>query len=99
VKIRLSPESIQNTGQHELIGLQVVVESARCPEYSQIQGRIIDESRNMITVFDGYKKRRVPKAEVTFLVTLSNDRRIRLQGQRIIGRPEDRIKTYRRKRK
>jgi ribonuclease P protein subunit POP4 len=98
VKIRLFPLNHQNAGQHELIGLRVIVKSEKCPEYSKIKGTIIDESKNMITVLEEDKKRSVPKAVVTLQLTLFNDRKICLEGSRIIGRPEDRIKIYRRKR-
>lgn len=91
----MAPLNHRNLGRHELIGLQVVVKSERCLEYSKIKGRVVDETKNTIVVFDGAKKTRIPKGAVDFSFTLPDDSTIILEGKKMIGRPEDRIKTYR----
>lgn len=93
----MSPLTRQNIGRHELIGLQVIVESERCLGYSKIRGRVIDETKNMIVVFDGVRKRSIPKDDATFHFILPDNSTVVLKGEKIIGRPEDRVKTCRRK--
>lgn len=93
----MSPLTHQNIGRHELIGLHVVVEKERHFRDSTIKGKVIDETRNMIVVFDGVKKRRIAKVGSTFHFTLPDDSTIIIEGEVIRGRPEDRIKTFRRK--
>jgi ribonuclease P protein subunit POP4 len=78
-----------------LIGLQVAVESERCVEYSRITGRVIDETKNMLVVFDGHHKLRIPKDAVKFRFTLPDNSTCLLEGKKIIGRPEDRVKKFR----
>ncbi len=94
----MSPRTPQNIGRHELIGLQVLVESERCPGYSKIRGRVVDETKNTIVVFDGVKKRILPKGPATFYFTFPDKTTTVLKGDDIIGRPEDRTKTARRRR-
>jgi ribonuclease P protein subunit POP4 len=95
----MSPLTQYNLGRHELIGLQVAVESERCDEYSRITGRIIDETKNMLIVFDGRHKRRIPKSAAAFRLTLPNHSTCLLEGKTILFRPEDRIKKFRGKKK
>ena len=93
----MSPLTRQNIGRHELIGLQVIIESERCFGDSKIKGKVVDETKNMIVVFDGAKKRRIPKGVAAFHFILPDNSTIVLEGKKIIGRPEDRIKMFRRK--
>lgn len=82
-------------GRHELIGLHVAVESEQCVEYSRIMGQVVDETKNMLVVFDGRRKRRIPKGAVTFHFTLPDNSMCLMEGKRIVGRPEDRVKKFR----
>ncbi len=92
----MTPLNHRNIGRHELIGLQVAVESERCVEYSKIKGRVIDETKNTLVVFDSVKKTRIPKGAVGFSFTLPDNSILFLKGKKIIGRPEDRMKLRRR---
>lgn len=89
-----------NIHQHEFIGLDVEVVAS--PDRSQIgtRGKIVDETRNTLTVetegTDGkgmkeMKERMVPKAGSTFRLRLG-DETADVEGDRITFRPEDRIK-------
>ncbi len=91
----MSPMTQRSLGRHELIGLQVAVESERCDEYSQVTGRIIDETKNMLIVFDGRHKRRIPKSAASFRFALPDHSTCLLEGKMITYRPEDRIKKFR----
>ena len=91
----MPPLTQRSLGRHELIGLQVAVESDQCVEYTRITGRVVDETKNMLVVFDGRRKRRIPKGVVAFRFTLPDNSTCLLEGKTIIGRPEDRVKKFR----
>lgn len=93
----MSPLSRQNIRRHELIGLQVVVKSEPNSKHPKVKGTIIDETKNIIVVFDGVKKRRIPKKIAIFHLVLPNNSTVVLKGKNIIGRPINRIKKFRRK--
>ena len=92
----MSPLTCQNISRHELIGLQVVVESKLNFKRRRVKGTIVDETKNMIIVFDGVKKRRIPKKIAIFHLNLPNNSTVVLKGKNIIGRPIHRIKKFRR---
>lgn len=91
----MPPLTQRSLGRHELIGLHVAVESDQCVEYSRITGRVVDETKNMLIVFDDHRKRRIPKGVVTFRFTLPDNSTCLVEGKTIIGRPEDRVKKFR----
>jgi len=82
--------------RHELIGLKVDVVASTNPAMVGIAGRVVDETRNTLMV-DACGDRRLPKDACTFAFTLPDGRKVRVDGARLVGRPEDRI-TKRRKR-
>ena len=77
----------ENILRHELIGLECVVEKADNKSTIGIGGRIVDET--LKTVVIGGKK--VPKKGSVFAVKLAG-KKVHIDGNFIIARPEDRIK-------
>jgi ribonuclease P protein subunit POP4 len=65
----------------ELIGLNVKVLGAN------VEGMIIDETKNMFTIEHKGKKKRIIKGNNEFAFG-----KIRIDGKLLIGRPEERIK-------
>ncbi|OED29789.1 ribonuclease P protein component 1 [Methanosphaera sp. WGK6] len=82
----------QNVFRHELIGLPVEVIDSNHNDFIGIKGKIIDETRNTITVDTGLDEKQLPKENVTILLTLPGDKKVSIEGKVIIARPEDRIK-------
>ncbi len=83
----------RNIIRHELIGLKVeVVESAN--EFLVgISGLVLDETRNMLLIGEpGKRKRWVPKRGTLFRIWLPDGLRVLVEGDVIVGRPEDRLK-------
>ena len=93
----MSPLTRQNISRHELIGLQVIVEREPYFRCLKMKGRIVDETKNMIIISDGVKKRSIPKSIAIFNFILPDNLTITLKGQLLVGRPENRIKMSRRK--
>ena len=75
----------------ELIGLDVLVLSA---PFSGISGRVVDETKNTFTIESAGTERMVPKSGNEFRFTYQNEQ-IDIEGNKILHRPEDRIKKVR----
>ncbi len=83
----ITPENIV---RHELIGLRVKVvgctSSRRGPE-----GRVVDETRNMLVIETPGGERTVPKDGHVFSFSLPSGS-VAVEGRLLVARPEDRIK-------
>ncbi|MBI4153980.1 ribonuclease P protein subunit [Candidatus Woesearchaeota archaeon] len=74
--------------QHELIGLEV---EARTGNAEKIQGTIVDESHDSLTLLAGKTFKRVNKQRLVFTTNIQGTS-IEVDGKAIARRPEDRIK-------
>lgn len=82
-----------NLVRHELIGLQVRIADSANRQQIGLQGRVVDETRNTLTVEIAGHDKRFVKDQCDFSFTLPGSKtRVRVHGQVIVGRPEDRIK-------
>lgn len=80
----------QNLVRHEFIGLKVKICS---PEKSEISGKVVDETRNMLVVEVEKSVKRFPKEGNVFRFYLPQAKKwVIVDGKIIISRPEDRIK-------
>ena len=86
----VTPENIL---RHELIGLRLRVMQTRNKSIRGISGVVIDESKNMLTLSRGERKLLIPKTVGTFRFKLSNGCLVDVDGTRLVGRPESRLKT------
>ncbi|WP_456422026.1 ribonuclease P protein component 1 [Thermococcus sp.] len=80
---------------HELIGLKAKIIRASHPELVGIEGYVLDETRNTLTI-GGERVWVVPKDVVEIEFDLG-DEKIRINGKELIGRPEMRLKKRWRK--
>ena len=79
----------ENIARHELIGLSVRASSAG----RVIEGKVIDESRNMLVLESGGAGKSVPKEGSVFSFLLPETGEwVRVEGRILVARPEDRIK-------
>jgi ribonuclease P protein subunit POP4 len=81
----------QNVANHELIGLRVRVVDNANPYNVGLAGRVVDESKNTFTIEDDSGEKVMPKEYGVFEFMLPDGRRIRLNGNLLVSRPEDRI--------
>jgi len=88
----VSPTNPQNLVRHELIGLNAKVVKTMNRQLEGLVGKVIDETRNTLILFNGAKNMIVPKDVVSFNFYLPNGDVVRVDGKRLIGRAEDRIK-------
>ncbi len=82
-----------NILRHELIGTNVRIVKSNDPTLKGVQGTIMDETRNMITVQRRDKQIRVPKGVAVFRFKLRSGLVVDVEGYRLVGRPENRLKT------
>jgi len=81
-----------NILRHELIGLEARIVDSTHPGYL-CSGTIIRETRNTIDIESKDKKiRKLPKDSIVLELKLPNGEIVKLDGKRIVARPEDRVK-------
>lgn len=85
-----------NILRHELIGLEVEVLDAGHEGYKRINGKVKNETRNMLVILQDGEEKMVPKKNTVFGFKLNNDL-VRVDGNRIMYRPGDRVKKARAK--
>jgi ribonuclease P protein subunit POP4 len=90
----ISPE---NLVRHELIGLSVKVTRSTNPSSIGIEGRVVDESRNTLTIETEKGKKNIVKEQCTFSIELPSGERVVVDGRVLVARPEDRIKKKQKK--
>jgi ribonuclease P protein subunit POP4 len=83
--------SPRNLIRHELIGLGVEIVDSTDPTLKNLKGRIIDETKNTLTIDVAVRRKKVAKGICTFVFRL-NGARVEVSGKVIVGRPQDRIK-------
>ena len=80
-----------NLISHEIIGLNMSILSSKVSAFNGLTGRIAFETRNSILLSVGSQIKRVPKQSVTQIRLSGYGGACFINGQNLIGRPEDRI--------
>ena len=83
----------QNILRHELIGLTVKVTNANNPMIEGIRGVVVDETKNMLMISAKRRKFMIPKNVATFRFDLPGGIRVDVDGERLVAKPENRLKT------
>ena len=88
----------QNILRHELVGLEVEITHSLHGDLKGINGHVVNETRNTLTIEDGKGiEKIIPKGSATFKFTLPDGVTLEIKGEIIVSRPEDRIKKRFRK--
>ncbi|MHA1144714.1 MAG: ribonuclease P component 1 family protein [Candidatus Helarchaeota archaeon] len=84
----------------ELIGAEIRIEDATDPHLKNLAGIIINETKNMLIISEKEtrKNKKIPKRTGIFQIKLKNGMKIRVNGKRLINRPEDRLKKMKKSR-
>ncbi len=89
----------KNLLQHELIGLKAEVEESSNSNMKALCGIVVDETRNTFVIeTEREEEKRIPKDMNTFIFELNEGVRVRVRGNLLVSRPEDRIKKGGRRR-
>jgi ribonuclease P protein subunit POP4 len=74
----------------EFIGKTIYVQNSKNKNYIGINGIIIDETKNTFTIISKKKKKIILKNCAEFIFSKNNNKKI--NGNKILKRPEERIK-------
>jgi ribonuclease P protein subunit POP4 len=85
--MKITPQNFVN---HELIGLRVTLVKSTNKDAVGLSGRIIDESRNIFKLECCGQEKTAAKHRNTFEFTLPEGDKVRVAGDLVVGRPEDR---------
>ncbi len=77
---------------HCLIGLKVKIVQSSNPQYLNLSGKVMDETKNTLIIKINKKEKRIPKKNSVFRFYLSDKQAVEVTGILLIGRPEERIK-------
>lgn len=75
----------------ELIGLEVMVVDPKNRCNLNMKGRIIDETKNTLTIETGKGEKKLMKSQNRFMFMV-NRKKVVVEGKLLQGRPEERIK-------
>ena len=84
--------STRNLIRHEFIGLQVEVAESSNRFNIGIKGMIVDETKNILVIETANGLKKIQKKETKFIFTIPDGRRVKVDGTKIITRPEERVK-------
>lgn len=90
--MRPTPKTIVYT---PLIGFEVEVLKSKNPEFPNFKGVVVDETYNMLHIKTSSGVKKIVKKDVTLLIKLPGGVKVSVDGVKLIGRPEDRIKKTR----
>lgn len=83
----------QNLPYHNLVGLEVEVLEYPDARLRGLKGVVVDETKNTLLIDTGKKKVRIMKDGI-LLFKLPSGVKVRVYGERIRGRPWDRLKKF-----
>jgi ribonuclease P protein subunit POP4 len=78
--------------QGEFIGLNAKVVKCSNPSCVGISGRVVNETRNTLVIRHKSEDKVIAKELAVFQFTLPNGTVVEVEGNAILGRPEDRVK-------
>jgi len=93
----MMPIKPENIVRHELIGLKTVVSKSPNRFLAGVRGQVVDETRNTIKINTKKGVRVIPKEVAIFRFSLPDGSTVEVDGPRLVGRPENRMKTRMRK--
>jgi len=83
--------------RHELLGLPVTVTESTDPGLIDASGLVVDETKNMLHILSGDRVKKIPKSNARFMFTLNDGTLVEVDGEKLVGRPEDRVRRRRRR--
>ena len=78
--------------QCNLIGLKTKITQSSNPSQVGITGTVINETRNTFTIIQGKKRKTIGKNQAVFHFTLPDTTVVEIDGEVLVGKPEERLK-------
>lgn len=82
----------KNILYHELVGLYVKIVDSTSETYVGLEGKVVDETYNTLIIKTDNGEKKVLKHISKFMFTLPSGLKIIVNGSRLVGRPEERLK-------
>lgn len=83
--------NIRQIRKHELIGNTIKIIDAKNKSLIGIKGIIVDETKNTIRILCNNREKTLLKEQIIFTMTI-NSKTVKINGETLIARPEERIK-------
>lgn len=81
----------KNILKYELVGLDIEVIRAKNAALVGLKGRIVEETKNMLTLACKNDEKKLIKNQIVFTTTVDNTT-VEMNGSLLVGRPEERMK-------
>ncbi len=81
-----------NIIRFELIGTEAKVAKSRHPGYVGITGKVTDETRNTLVILHEGERKRIIKESAVFCFKFPDGAAVEIDGNLLVGRPENRLK-------
>ena len=78
--------------RHELIGLRVEIANSTNKFHKGMSGLVVDETKNLLVIETEKGIKKIQKKGTEFIFTISDSKRVKVNGTIIAKRPEERIK-------
>ena len=75
-----------------LLGLFAAVKHSANPNLCNLSGVIVEDTENMLTLFDGLRHRQIPKASSHFVLSLPHGETAEIAGHSLLGHPAERLR-------
>lgn len=82
----------KNLVKHELIGLTAEVAGSTNKLHVGTRGLVVDETKNTLTIETEKGIKKIQKKGTTFIFKISSGKKVKVNGNKIAVRPEDRLK-------
>ncbi len=86
------PITKENLTRHELIGLEAEVVGSSDPTLIGVHGKVSDETRETIALRFHGESKIIPKSNSVFVIKIPAGGEVKVEGARLVGKPENRIK-------
>lgn len=84
-----------NILSHELIGLNVRIVASREPTLVNLEGVVVYETKKTLQIYSKGQLKVAPKDVCRFAFRLPQGNVVEVDGQKLIAKPEDRVKRLR----
>jgi ribonuclease P protein subunit POP4 len=82
----------KNLIKHELIGLTVEIADSTNKFQVGVKGLVVDETKNTLTIETEKGMKKIQKKGSVFIFKISSEKKVKVNGNKIAVRPEDRLK-------
>ena len=81
-----------------LIGLWARIVRSTNKNHISLSGQIVDETHGTVVLFDGTRRRVIPKDTTLFELALPTGEKVLVEGKTIVGHPAERLRRAKRRR-